>query len=73
MPATLIPEGAVTGKAADSDTAAKLGFVAHAGHPCGEDFLATPFLAAHPEYGYLKPVLRDMKAGPWTAFAAGEK
>ena len=66
------PGGAVTGKVADSDMAAKLSFQAHSGHPCGEDFLAAPFLAAHPEYSYLKPILKDMKSGPWTAFAAGE-
>jgi hypothetical protein len=67
------PGGAVTGKVADSDMAAKLSLVARAGHPCGEDFIAAPFLAAHPEYSYLKPVLKDMKAGPWTKFTAGEK
>ena len=67
------PAGAVTGKVADSDMAAKLSFIGHAGHPCGEDFLAAPFLAAHPEYEYLKPILKDMKSGPWTAFAAGDK
>lgn len=67
------PEGAVTGKVADSDLAAKMTFIARAGHPCGEDFLAVPFLAGHPEYGYLKPILKDMKAGPWTTFMAGEK
>ena len=67
------PGGAVTGKVADSDLAAGLSLVAHAGHPCGEDFLAAPFLAAHPEYSYLKPILKDMKSGPWTEFAAGEK
>jgi hypothetical protein len=52
--------------------AEKLALVAHAGHPCGEDFLAAPFLKAHPEYDYLKPVLKDMKSGPWTTFNAGE-
>ncbi len=67
------PGGAVTGKVTDSDLAAHLSLIARAGHPCGQDFIAAPFLAAHPEYGYLKPVLRDMKAGPWTTFAAGEK
>ncbi len=67
------PGGAVTGKVTDSEMAAHLSLIARAGHPCGEDFLAAPFLKAHPEYGYLKPVLKDMKAGPWTAFAAGEK
>jgi hypothetical protein len=66
------PAGAVTGKVTDSDLAGKMSLIGHAGHPCGEDFLAAPFLAAHPEYGYLKPILKDMKSGPWTVFTAGE-
>jgi hypothetical protein len=53
--------------------AERMSFVAHAGHPCGEDFLAKPFLAAHPEYSWQAPILKDMKAGPWTVFSAGEK
>jgi hypothetical protein len=67
------PGGAVTGKVTDSELAGKLALIGHAGHPCGEDFLAAPFLAAHPEYDWLRPILKDMKAGPWTQFAAGEK
>jgi len=67
------PGGAVQGKATDSVMAAKLSFVARAGHPCGEDFLAEPFLERHPEFAWQKPLLRDMKAGPWTVFAAGQK
>jgi hypothetical protein len=67
------PHGAVTGKVADSDMAAHLSLIGRAGHPCGEDFLAAPFFAAHPQYSYLKPILKDMKAGPWTTFTVGEK
>lgn len=67
------PDGAVTGKVTDSDLAANLSLIARAGHPCGEDFIAAPFLAKHPEFAYLKPILKDMKAGPWTQFSAGEK
>jgi len=67
------PGGAVQGKASDSTMAAKMSFVARAGHPCGEDFLATDFLERHPEFSWQKPLLRDMKAGPWTTFEAGEK
>jgi Phospholipase B len=67
------PDGAVTGKVTDSDLAANLSLIGRAGHPCGEDFIAAPFLAAHPEFDYLKPILKDMKAGPWTKFSAGEK
>jgi hypothetical protein len=66
------PGGAVQGKATDSDMAAKMSFVARAGHPCGEDFFAKPFLAAHPEYSWQSSILRDMNAGPWTTFSGGE-
>jgi len=67
------PYGAVQGKVMDSTMAAAMSFVARAGHPCGEDFLAAPFLKAHPEYSWQAPLLHDMKAGPWTVFKAGEK
>jgi hypothetical protein len=67
------PGGAVQGKAMDSHMAETLSFFAHTGHPCGADFLAEPFLKAHPEFAWQKPILRDMKAGPWTAFRAGDK
>lgn len=66
------PGGAVQGKATDSDMAAEMSFVGHAGHPCGEDFIAKPFLAAHPEYSWESSILRDMKSGPWSTFTAGE-
>ena len=66
-------DGAVTGKVTDSDLAQSMSLIARAGHPCGEDFIAGPFLAKHPEFAYLKPILKDMKAGPWTKFSTGEK
>jgi hypothetical protein len=66
------PGGAVQGKAADSEMAKDMRLAARMGHPCGEDFLAKPFLAAHPDYAWQEPYLRDMKAGPWTEFRAGE-
>jgi len=67
------PGGAVQGKATDSAMAAKMSFVARAGHPCGADFLAEPFLEHHPEYSWQKPLLHDMKAGPWTKFQVGQR
>jgi hypothetical protein len=45
-------------------------FWAHMGNPSGEDFLAAPFLAAHPEYQWEARYLHDMKAWPWTLFEA---
>ena len=67
------PGGAVTGKVMDSELAAKMSFIGRAGHPCGEDFKVAPFLAAHPQFAWQKPILHDMIAGPWTTFTAAEK
>lgn len=67
------PGGAVQGKAMDSSLAKALSFRARVGHPCGADFHAGAFLKAHPEYAWQSPLLRDMKAGPWTLFQAGQR
>ena len=67
------PGGAVQGKAMDSSMAAALSFYARAGHPCGADFKAKDFLARYPAYSWMAPGLRDMNAGPWTLFKAGQR
>jgi hypothetical protein len=67
------PGGTVQSKVADAAMIRDMTLVARAGHACGTDFIAADFLAKHPEYAWQKPVLTDMKAGPWTAFKAGEK
>jgi hypothetical protein len=64
--------GAVQGKVMDSRMAASMDFIARIGHPCGINFDAAKFLAAHPEFSWQSPVLRDMDAGPWTEFHIGE-
>jgi Phospholipase B len=66
------PGGAVQGKATDSAMTEKMQFVARMGHPCGDNFTAKPFLAAHPEFAWQARYLRDMNAGPWTFFNADE-
>jgi len=67
------PAGAVQGKVMDGTMAQAMSFFAHMGHPCGMDFLAAPFLKAHPEFAWQAPLLRDMKAGPWTLFKVGQR
>jgi hypothetical protein len=67
------PGGSVQGKAADSTMVAAMSFYARAGHPCGADFNAKQFLAGHPNYNWQAPNLRDMRAGPWTLFRAGQR
>ena len=64
------PAGAIQNKVADASLAARMGFSAAAGHACGLDFLAGPHLAAHPEFAWQKPFLKDMKSQPWTVFEA---
>jgi len=67
------PSGAVTGKVMDAAMAAKMSFIGRAGHPCGEDFKVAPFLTAHPEFEWQRPILHDMIAGPWTTFTANQQ
>ena len=67
------PFGAVSAKVMDSRMAEKMDFIARIGHPCGINFDAAKFLAAHPEYAWQASVLRDMIAGPWTDFHSGER
>ena len=67
------PGGAVTAEAADSSMTNRMTLRARAGYPCGEDFLAEPFLKEHPEFEWERPVLQDMKGNPWAEFTAGEK
>ncbi len=64
------PAGAVEAKVADSAMAEKMSFVAGAGHPCGVEFHAKQFLAAHPEYAWQAPLLEDLKANAWTVVSA---
>ena len=65
--------GAVQGKATDSSMAAKMELMAHAGHPGGQSFYVKPFLKAHPQFDWEKPILGNMISYPWTEFASGEK
>ena len=64
------PGGTVQAKITTAALARELKFWAHMGNPNGDDFLAAPFLAAHPEYQWESKYLRDMKAWPWTLFEA---
>lgn len=67
------PAGAVNAKVADSSMAEKMSFLARHGRPCGEDFLASEYLKAHPEFEWQRPILIDMKGNPWAEFHSGER
>jgi hypothetical protein len=62
------PAGSVQAKVTTSKLAGEMKFWARRGHPCGQDFIAAGFFAAHPEYAWMGKFLKDMKAFPWTLF-----
>ena len=65
------PGGTVQAKVVDSAMAARMEFWASMGHGCGGDFVADTFLKAHPEYDWIRGLLKDMPARPWTRFTSG--
>jgi hypothetical protein len=60
------PRGAVDGVVCSAEYAEKLDLVARWGSSCGRPFDAAKFLAAHPQFDYLKPFLKDRPTQPWT-------
>ncbi len=68
---TFFPGGTVQAKVADARMAEKMQMVAALGRPCTGDFLAAPYLDAHPEYGWMRGLLTDLKTQPWTLFSSG--
>jgi hypothetical protein len=64
------PAGAVQNKVADAAMAERMSLSVAAGHACGMHFLAADHLKAHPEFGWQKDFLKDMRAHPWTVFEA---
>lgn len=67
------PGGTVQAKITTAALAKELKFWAHMGNPNGDDFLAAPFFAAHPQFDWESKYLHDMKAYPWTLFEAKAK
>jgi hypothetical protein len=64
------PAGAVQAKVADAALAEQLSLAAAMGHSCGLHFKAAGHLSRHPQFGWLKPFLRDLDSHPWTVFKA---
>jgi hypothetical protein len=67
--APFFPGGTVQAKVTSGPMAERMEMFAAMGHPCAPDFQAEPFLAAHPEYAWMRGLLRDMPTQPWTLFA----
>ncbi len=66
------PAGTVQNKAADAAMIAEMSFTAAMGHADGIDFKAAQHLKEHPEFAWLKGVLRDLDSRPWTTFRVAQ-
>jgi hypothetical protein len=67
------PGGTVQAKVMDGALAEKMQFYAAIGHPSGPDFIAGDYLKAHPENEWMRGLIHDMKAQPWTLFGRNMK
>ena len=65
--------GTVDAKVVDSKLAKQMTFMARWGSACGLAFDAPKFLAAHPQFDWMKDTLQSRPSEPWTAFSAGEQ
>jgi hypothetical protein len=53
--------------------AARLSFAGRWGAACGRAFDATAYLAAHPQFDWMRGILDDRPSQPWTTFIAGDR
>ncbi len=66
------PEGTLDGKVVDSRMAREMSFVARWGSACGMAFNSNKFLDEHPQFDWMKGLMKDRPTQPWTVFKAGE-
>jgi hypothetical protein len=64
------PSGTVDAKVVDSKMAKRMAFAARWGSGCGTAFNADEFLEEHPQFEWMKEVLRSRASYPWTEFEA---
>ncbi len=66
------PWGTLDGKVVDSKMAKQMSFTARWGSACGTPFVAKTYLEKHPQFDWMKSLITDRPAQPWTVFKAGE-
>ncbi len=67
------PAGTIDAKVVDAKMAKRMAFAARWGSACGRAFDAPKFLAAHPQFDWMKAILVSRPAQPWTEFTVNEK
>jgi Phospholipase B len=64
------PAGAVQNKVTDAAGAEKMSLTAALGHSCGISYKSNDHMAKHPEFAWMRDILRDMPARGWARFTA---
>jgi len=67
------PTGTLDAKVVDTRMAKRMSFAARWGSACGAAFDAPKFLAAHPQFDWMRGILKSRPSMPWTEFRAGER
>jgi len=67
------PKGTIDAKVVDTKMAKEMSFAARWGSACGTAFDARQFLAAHPQFDWMRDILKSRPSRPWTEFRAGER
>jgi hypothetical protein len=67
------PSGTIDAKVVDARMARQMSFAARWGSGCGTAFDAERFLAAHPQFDWMRGILTSRPSCPWTEFRAGER
>ena len=70
--APFFPAGTFDGKVVDTQMAKRMSFAARWGTACGKAFDAPKFLADHPQFDWMKDILKSRPSQPWVEFRAGE-
>jgi hypothetical protein len=65
------PGGCFDGKVVNTAMARQMSFAARWGAACGTPFYAKAFLAKHPQFDWMKGILKDRPREPWVEFSAG--
>ena len=66
------PWGTLDGKVVDSKMAKQMSFSARWGSACGIAFNASTYLEKHPQFDWMKGLVKDRPTQQWTVFKAGE-
>ncbi len=66
------PHGTCDAKVVDSKLAKQMAFSARWGSACGAAFDADRFLAEHPQFDWMKGLLKSRPSQPWTVFQAAK-